>query len=264
MRYALCCRDIDLTKSQTSHERMLQILDIIEEQGGGVSTEEALQKLGFTRSTLYRYLKTLSAAGLITSLSNVGYTFGPRIAELDYEMRNRDPLIIAAKPVMAELVQEIPGVALLCRRYRDRVLCVHQEAGNVAFTSAYERGLARPISRGAASRIILAYLPARTIAKLYAAAPQAFIEGELGHSLSEVKTALKKMRTRGFDVTTGHVAPGVTGIAAPLFDNRGGVLGSFSLTLGKPQLQADDLQSAADRVRFCAQIVTNAVGRIEA
>ncbi|MGY9105836.1 MAG: HTH domain-containing protein, partial [Alphaproteobacteria bacterium] len=86
-----------------------------------------MQKLGFTRSTLYRYLKTLSAAGLITSLPNVGYTFGPRIAELDYEMRNRDPLIIGAKPVMEKLVEDIPGVALLCRRYRDRVLCVHQE-----------------------------------------------------------------------------------------------------------------------------------------
>jgi DNA-binding IclR family transcriptional regulator len=243
---------------------MLQILDLIEEQGGRVSTEEALQKLGFTRSTLYRYLKTLSAAGLITSLSNVGYTFGPRIAELDYEMRNRDPLIIAAKPVMAKLVQDIPGVALLCRRYRDRVLCVHQEAGDVAFTSAYQRGLARPISRGAASRIILAYLPARTIAKLYEAAPHTFVEGELGHSLAEVKAVLKKMRARGFDVTTGHGAPGVTGIAAPVFDNRGTVLGSLSLTLGKPELHDEVLQSAGDKIQSCAQIVTDAVGRIEA
>ncbi len=247
-----------MPNSETSHERMLQVLEIIEDEGG-VGTDEILKKLGFTRSTLYRYLKTLSAAGLITSLPNVGYTFGPRIAELDYEMRNRDPLIIATKPVMADLVREIPGVALLCRRYRDRVLCVHQEAGDVAFTSAYERGLARPITRGAASRIILAYLPARTIAKLYDGAQQAFAEGEIGHSLVEVKSALKQMRSQGWDVTTGHVAPGVTGIAAPLFDNRGGVLGSLSLTLGKAQLRGDDLHIVAGRVQLSAQIVSKAV-----
>ena len=237
---------------------MLRILDVIEERGS-VSTEEMLKKLGFTRSTLYRYLKILTSAGLVASLPNVGYTFGPRVAELDYEMRNRDPLIIAARPVMTELVQEIAGIALLCRRYKSRVLCVHQEAGEVNFTSAYERGLARPISRGAASRIILAYLPGRTLSKIYDRNPHAFVEGELGRSLNEVKMALKAMRTRGWDVTTGHAAPGVTGIAAPVLDNRSAVLGSLSLTIGKTRLSDDELRTIAGRVQFCARIVSNAV-----
>ena len=238
---------------------MLRVLDIIEGQSGGVTTEDMLQTLGFTRSTLYRYLKTLSSAGLVTSLPNVGYTFGPRIAELDYEMRNRDPLIIAARPVMADLVRDIPGISLLCRRYRDRVLCVHQQRGDVDFTSAYERGLARPLSRGAASRIILAYLPTRNIAKLYEEQPTAFAEGELGYSLGDVKTALKQMRARGWDMTQGHVAPGVTGVAVPIFDNRGVILASMSLTVGKPRLAEAELQAVAERLQSCARIVTNAV-----
>jgi DNA-binding IclR family transcriptional regulator len=237
---------------------MLRILDVIEERGG-ISTDEMLSKLGFTRSTLYRYLKMLSSAGLVASLPNVGYTFGPRIAELDYEMRNRDPLIIAAKPVMTELVQEIPGIALLCRRYKSRVLCVHQEAGDVSFISAYERGLARPITRGAASRIILAYLPGRTLAKIYERNPQSFADANLGASLNDVKTALKAMRSRGWDATAGHAAPGVTGIAAAVLDNRGAVLGSLSLTVGKPRLDEDELKAMASRVQFCARIVSNAV-----
>jgi DNA-binding IclR family transcriptional regulator len=237
---------------------MLRILEVIEERGG-ISTDQMLEKLGFTRSTLYRYLKILSSAGLVASLPNVGYTFGPRIAELDYEMRNRDPLIRAAKPVMHELVQEIPGIALLCRRYKSRVLCVHQEAGDVAFTSAYERGLARPITRGAASRIILAYVPGRTLTKIYDRNPQAFADGDLGTSLNEVKATLKAMRTRGWDSTAGHAAPGVTGIAAAVLDYRGAVLGSLSLTVGKPRLGDDDLRALATRVQFCARIVSNAV-----
>jgi DNA-binding IclR family transcriptional regulator len=237
---------------------MLRILDVIEERGG-VSTEAMLEKLGFTRSTLYRYLKMLSSAGLVASLPNVGYTFGPRIAELDYEMRNRDPLITVAKPVMTEIVQEIPGIALLCRRYKSRVLCVHQQAGDVTFASAYERGLARPITRGAASRIILAYLPGRTLQKIYDRNPQSFADGDLGSSLNEVKMALKAMRTRGWDSTAGHAAPGVTGIAAAVLDNRGAVLGSLSLTVGRPRLGGDELNAIAGRVQFCSRIVSNAI-----
>jgi len=248
-----------VTKAETSHERMLRVLDIIEEQSGGVTTEEMLQTLGFMRSTLYRYLKTLSAAGLVTSLPNVGYTFGPRIAELDYEMRNRDPLIIAAKPVMADLVREIPGISLLCRRYRDRVLCVHQERGDVNFISAYERGRARPLTRGAASRIILAYLPTRNITKLYEEQASAFAEGELGYSLGDVKTHLKQIRARGWDMTRGHVAADVTGVASPIFDNRGVILASISLTQGKPQLTESELHAVTERLQYCAWVVTKAV-----
>ncbi|MGY9105837.1 MAG: hypothetical protein ACKVG0_04775, partial [Alphaproteobacteria bacterium] len=48
------------------------------------------------------------------------------------------------------------------------------------------------------SRIILAYLPARTVTKLYEAAPQSFAEGELGGSFADVKIALKQIRVRGW------------------------------------------------------------------
>src|SRR6266853_4774367 len=112
----------------SSHERMLRVLDLIEESPSPLTSDDMADRLGFTRSTLYRHLKNLSDAGLVTSFPDVGYALGPRIAELDYKMRSSDPLIIASRPVMAELVEAVPGIALLCRRYRDQVLCVHQES----------------------------------------------------------------------------------------------------------------------------------------
>ena len=154
-------------ESDNSLERMLQVVDLIEASDTPVLPGDLMGRLGLTRSTLYRYLKILSDAGLITSFPGVGFALGPRIAELDFKMRNRDPLIIASRPVMSELVAAIPGIALLCRRYRDAVLCVHQERGATSLVSTYERGLARPLFRGAASRIILAYLPPRVIERLH-------------------------------------------------------------------------------------------------
>jgi DNA-binding IclR family transcriptional regulator len=236
---------------------MLSVLDLIEDSDGPLSSDAMLRRLGYTRSTLYRYLKILSASGLITSLPDSGYGFGPRIAELDYRMRNNDPLILASRPVMAELVATTPGIALLCRRYRDKVLCVHQERGSAAFSSTYERGRARPLSRGAASRIILANLPPRTVARLYQDAPQTF--APLGDTLPAVKAALKRIRQRGWDVTRGQVTRGVTGIAAPVFDGRGAVLGSLSVTIGQSRMLPAEINAIADRVVFCARIVTKAV-----
>jgi DNA-binding IclR family transcriptional regulator len=240
---------------------MLRVLDLIEESPSPLTSDDMAGRLGFTRSTLYRHLKNLSDAGLVTSFPDVGYALGPRVAELDYKMRNSDPLIIASRPVMAELVDAIPGIALLCRRYRDQVLCVHQESRNADFATTYERGKALPLFRGAASRIILAHLPQRSIQRLYEADRQAFAEGRLGKSLDAVRSALKHMRQRGWDITESQVTRGVTGVAAPVFDDRGGVLGSLSLTVGRTKLADGEIRAVAERVTFCARIVTKALFR---
>ena len=242
---------------ETSHERLLRVLDLIEESDTPLTTEFLLQRLGFTRSTLYRYLKLLSDVGLVTSLPNAGYSLGPRVAELDYRMRVSDPLITASRPVMAELVTAVEGIALLCRRYRDRVLCVHQESRGAAFSSTYERGRALPLTRGAASRIILAYLPSRTIQRLHKEQPKDFTG--LGRNFAAVKASLKEIRQRGWDVTESQLTRGVTGIAAPILDERGESLGSLSLTIGRTRVARSEVQTIAERVGFCAGIVTKAL-----
>jgi DNA-binding IclR family transcriptional regulator len=162
---------------------------------------------------------------------------------------------------MIELVADFPGIALLCRRFRDKVTCVHQEVGKVGFRSTYERGLALPLLRGAASRIILANLPAQRLARLVAQQAEEFAAAGLGSSLEGVRDALKSIRATGYDVTTEQVTSGVTGIAAPLFDAQHNVLGSLSLTLQSSSMTADEINRIAERIVFGARIVNNAVSQ---
>ncbi|MFT8242891.1 IclR family transcriptional regulator [Roseomonas sp. BN140053] len=234
---------------------MLRILDVLGENSAPLGFDALHGRLGFTRSTLYRYLKILTDAGLVASSPEAGFSIGPRITELDYRMRQHDPLITASRPVMAELAQATAGIALLCRRYGDRVLCVHQERGTNAFRSTYERGLARPLFRGAASRVILAHLPGPAIARLQTSQAEALAESGLPTALQPLRAALRAIRQRGWDVTEGQVTPGVTGIAAALSDSRGEVLGSLSVTLGRTGLSPDETARIAERVTFCAGIV---------
>ncbi|MDB5727536.1 MAG: HTH-type transcriptional regulator KipR [Noviherbaspirillum sp.] len=247
--------------SQSSLAKMISVLDVIEASSDGLTFEEMLEAMKLSRSTLYRYLKVLSEAGLIVSLPNFGYTLGPRVAELDLKMRTQDPLIAASVPVMTELARTVPGVVLLCRKYRDKVLCVHQEGSSPAFRSGYERGQDRPLFRGAASRIILAYTEARAIARLYAERGEEFAQAQLGNSLDEVKTRLAQIRQAGYDRSTAQVTPGVTGIAAPLFDSKGTITGSLSVTLGSASLRQSEVDQITERVKLCAGIVSQAISR---
>jgi DNA-binding IclR family transcriptional regulator len=247
-----------MSEPANSLERMIGILDLFEGDALQWTSDELHARLGYARSTLYRYLKVLTDAGLLTSLPEVGYTLGPRITELDYQIRTRDPLIRAAQPVMAKLVKDVPGIALLCRRYRDKVLCVHQEHGTRAITSTYERGRARPLLRGAASRIILAYLPAPRVARLFAQQPHEFPAAGLGDTLPQARASLREIRQAGWDMTEGQVTPGVVGIAAPIFDSREAVLGSLSITVASTG--ARRAARIAELVMAGAATVTRAVG----
>jgi DNA-binding IclR family transcriptional regulator len=246
-----------------SLERMIGLLDLFEKEARPWTFDALHAHLGYTRSTLYRYLKVLSDAELLTSLPGLGYMLGPRVIELDHRIRAHDPLILASRPLMAELVREIPGVALLCRRYRDKVLCVHQERGTAEVQSTYERGKAQPLLRGAASRIILAHLPAAQIAQLFEAQPQEFVVAGLGRGLPQVRDTLRRIREVGWDQTAGDVTPAVSGIAAPIFDNRGNVLGSLSMTMPERGPQARRPQTVAERVMFCARVVSNTLAGLE-
>ena len=249
-------------RGMKSLEKMMGILDLFEGAEMEWSPEAMAERLDLTRSTLYRYLKVLADAGLLTSLPGVGYTLGPRIAALDFHMRHSDPLITASRPVMAELVTECPGIALLCRRYRGLVLCVHQEASaGVRFRSAYERGSARPLLRGAASRIILAHMPVTVLRKLYGDAPGDFAAAGLGENLDAVRAHLRAIRQRGIAVTRGELARGVIGVGAPIFDSKGGILGSLSVTIGEPEAAPERLAFVADRVAHGARIVSKAIAR---
>jgi DNA-binding IclR family transcriptional regulator len=243
----------------SSLDKMLSVLEFVEERGQVAGMDEMLDGLNLTRSTLYRYVRTLVEFGLLATSPGTGYTLGPRIIELDYKIRVRDPIILASHPLMTQLVQTVPGIALLCRRYRDRVLCVHQVRGPVGFVSTYERGRARPLLKGAASLVILANMPAPQIARLHHQDPGSFAEAGLGDSLKAVRQALRAIRTQGWKASESQVVSGVTGIAAPIFDSGDHVMGSLSLTVGRTGLSHGEVAEIAARVAFCAQMVSSAL-----
>jgi DNA-binding IclR family transcriptional regulator len=242
---------------------MLSVLEFVEDRGQVSGMDEMLEGLSLTRSTLYRYVRTLVEFGLLATSPGAGYTLGPRIVELDYKIRVRDPVIQASHPLMTQLAQTVPGIALLCRRYRDKVLCVHQVSGPVGFVSTYERGRARPLLKGAASLVILANMPTAQISKLYHQDPEGFAEAGLGDTLKAVRQALRAIRQRGWQASESQVVSGVTGIAAPIFDDGDHVVGSLSLTVGRTGLSPAEVAEVAARVIYCAQVASSTLSAPE-
>ncbi|MCW8863719.1 MAG: hypothetical protein OQK09_07570 [Colwellia sp.] len=171
---------------------------------------------------------------MLDPIAEAKYVLGPAFIEYDHKIRTADPLLQTAKPIMKYLISQTKGhaVAMLARVYRDQVMCVHQEVGELFETNvSYERGLKRPMYKGATSKIILAYLSTKNLRRLYEQdAEQIRLDG-LGSDWNEFKAALKLIRKAGSCVSYGEVDANNIGIAVPVMREESEVLGSLSLVL---------------------------------
>ena len=106
--------------SAGSPARMLYVLELFSEARPVWSTADIIEALETSRSTGYRYIKTLHDAGLLTAVRNGYYGLGPRIIEMDLQLRQTDPLLLASHGVLEDLVDKIGHSALLCTAYGTR------------------------------------------------------------------------------------------------------------------------------------------------
>lgn len=232
-----------------SLERVLALLDVFTEDRLEWMPEQLMTQLGYSRPTLYRYLKSLKEAGFLTSMPSGGFTLGPRVVEMDFLMRKSDALVGYAQPHLESFAADYPCAALLVRWYGNKLLVVASECVTPGLENDYPRGRPLPLARGAISRAIMAHLTRRKLLATIGANQQELAVIGLGASVEEVMDALRKVRRRGYAVAHGEVTPGVTGIASPVFDGGSSPVATFCVTIAGEHATPDLTEEIGKRVR---------------
>ena len=198
------------------------------------TVEAVTAALGVSASSAYRYIATLEEAGFVTTVSNGRYTLGPAFIEGDRQIQLTDPLLRSAQPVMSDMLRFAPpdSAVLLCRLYRDTVLCVHQltDTGHPQDLS-YQRGRPMPLFRGATSKVILASMPGRELRRLFRDREAEIGAAGLGADWDTFRRSLMQVRKAGYLITRAELDQNRTGIAAPILDGAKRILGSLSYVI---------------------------------
>ena len=170
------------------------MLDLFTEARPQWSPEELMKELGYTRPTLYRYLKSLKDSGFVMPTRGGRFALGPRVVEMDYLSRRSDPLIAAATPHLERLSAAHPCTALVVRWYGEKMLCVASIASVVNPVSSYPRGRPMAMGRGAIARSIMAFLPKQRVMPLVARYAADLRSVGVGDTSDEILAALKRVR----------------------------------------------------------------------
>lgn len=245
--------------SESSLERVLSVLSVFNEDRLEWSFDDMMAELGYSRPTLYRYIRTLKDAGFLIALPGARFTLGPKVVELDYLMRKSDPLILRGAPALRELSESWPCTALLVRWYGSRLLCVASECSVGDPITSYPRGRPMPLARGAISRAILAFLPKRRQIPMVADNLAILSSIQQGQSVDEVLDSLRKVRRTGYAVAHGEVTKGVIGIAAPVFQDGAEPVAALCTTISASAIRPEQIKEIGEAVRAAAQNVSRAL-----
>lgn len=230
----------------SSLNRMLAVLDLFSSDKRAWTAEDMAEKLGYTLATVYRYVRELSEAGLLRGDSGATFVLGPRVIELDYQLREGDPLIGAARSPMGKLAATTGCDVVLATEYAGHIVTIHHEIGAETIRASYSRGRRMPLFRGATSLGLLGALPRQRLRKLHET-------GEGAPDWDTLLERIKKIRHDGYAVTMGELDPELVGIAIPLVSSEHRIVASLGFIMSKARYSMTDVGQSVSMLENCAQ-----------
>jgi DNA-binding IclR family transcriptional regulator len=214
----------------TSPSRVFAILDLFTRDRPIWTPDEINEALGYSRPTGYRYVKELVDAGMLRKTSAGHYSLGGRIIELDYQLRQTDPVLLAAMPVMQRLAGGSGfDVVLTVLFPGPRVIDIHRVDTDTALELAYGRGRPRPVFRSAAPKILLAHLPRAQLMRIFKDHAKEIASAGLGQSWADFRAALTDIRKQGYYRSVGELEPTLGAVAVPVFNAEGECVAALAL-----------------------------------
>jgi DNA-binding IclR family transcriptional regulator len=246
----------ETSDSANSLAKTFQILDLFSPAEPVWSTTAIIEAVEATRSTGYRYIKALHDAGLLASVRNGYYSLGPRIIEMDLQLRLTDPLLLASDGVLEGLIDRFGHSALLCTAFRDSVLCVGECRAPDSPANRFSRGQRRSFFIGASPKVILAHLPHYRLKAIYPRHRTEIADAGLGSTWSAFRATLGEIKKNGYHLTVGEINPGVIGVAAPVLSPQKTALGSVGVAWNENQRWDIDVEHAVIAVKDAAATIS--------
>ncbi|HSS65795.1 MAG TPA: IclR family transcriptional regulator [Gammaproteobacteria bacterium] len=247
----------------SSLERMLRVIDAFSEDAPVWTVDQLVDELGASRSTTYRYVKELVEAGFLASVGGGSYILGPRIIELDRQIRHCDPLLTLGREVVSDMLPEIgEGILFIAALVGDDVISVYRRENPNSLNISYSRGRPMPLFSGSASRAILAHLPERRLTKFFLYHRKDIEAAGLGGEWEAFRANLREIRRQPYLTSRAQVDAGVFAISAPVFDGDGHILASLTLVIPENRADREDMTALANIVVLGSHRLSKAIAAL--
>lgn len=243
----------------SSPGRVLTILDLFSSDKPVWNPDQINSVLGYSRTTGYRYVKELVDAGFLQKVSAGLYSLGPRIIELDYQLRQSDPLLLSARPVMAEIAAETGYDAVLSMLYLNAMQIIDIYRANVqpGLELTYGRGRPRPLLISSAPKVLLSHLKNSQLRQIYECHQQQIEASDMGPAWEDFRGYLKRVKKRGYYVSYGELEPKVGAIAVPVINDEGDAVAALALVGDVDKIRSEESEVMARKLQRASTLISD-------
>jgi IclR family acetate operon transcriptional repressor len=215
-----------------SGERLIHLIKLIASGPHSFSLGEFAARANLPTSSVHRLLKTLEKTGLVERGGGQSYRPGRELHRIASQLVSRFDLARSARPLLQDLVDRFHETAVLCAYSPTARRAVVAEVVLTPKPLRFniDKGLEVALPWGSLGRAVLAFMPASEIEMVLRAEHSGPLTGVARPARSEIEAALGHIREQGY---ASYCEPqlDLAGIAAPVFDGNGEVLGSLGVIM---------------------------------
>ena len=215
-------------------DKGLRILEAFNDLLPRMTSTQAAQCTGLSRTAARRYLLTLQELGYVASDGKI-FWLAPRVLRVGWGYFDTARLPRTVLPYLQRVTGILDEVALCGVLDGDDVVYVARNGANRVHNVGFVLGARAPASISSAGIAIFSCRPVEQV--------EQWLTGRVFHpytpytmtSATEIRGSINHARNHGYALLEQQLEPGVRGIAVPLKNRYGEVVAalSVSLTLGK-------------------------------
>ncbi|WP_026574582.1 IclR family transcriptional regulator [Bacillus sp. UNC438CL73TsuS30] len=214
-----------------SVDRALTIISLVSKRKEGMGVTELAANLDLNKSSIFRLLSTLADHGFIEQNPETKkYRLGYKYLELSSMLLESIDLRTQAKPFLEELESQFNEVIHLTVYDQGEVIYIEKLEGSETLRTHSQVGRRAPMHCTAVGKVILAHLPLNEIVDII---DKYGLPKQTEQTITDKDSFFKelgKIRNEGIGKEVEENEPGVSCIAAPIFDHRKKITAAVSIS----------------------------------
>ncbi len=230
-------------------ERGLMIFELLADKPDGANISDIASQLQIPKNSVFRIVTTLHAHGYLQRDEKTKcFRLTGKLLSLGYAATGADSLVEKAMDILRRLRDDAGETALLGAMVGGEGIVLEQIPTKQAVKVLVEIGHRFPLHTAAPAKAILAFLPESEREEIlgrirYRRFTDRTVTGKRG-----IRTALAKIREKGYAVDYGEEIEGINCIGAPVFDHRGYPAAALWVTGPDPRMPVDDFDRIGEIV----------------
>ncbi|HWE76755.1 MAG TPA: IclR family transcriptional regulator [Stellaceae bacterium] len=220
--------------------------------------KELARRCGMPAAKVHRYLVSLTRTKLVAQDNIDGrYSIGPASVALGLAGLHSLDAVRIASACLGDLRDDSGETAVLATWSGTGPVIIRIEESSRPVFMNVRVGSTLPLLRSAVGLVFAAYRADEEVRSLIAQERRALGRARGGPSTEE---RLVRTRRLGIGVVDGNLVPGVTALAAPIFDHRARIVASIALLGGPEHLEPRTDSPAARALKKAAAAISERLG----